>query len=491
MHTVSWGRLSSATWLAATAGVSLSACAVRPTRTDAPPRIVTLRGTVFDSLTLGPLRGARITLSAADTVTTTTDSSGGFEVSLRSGSWRAEIAHPRFDSLRVALPVRRVEVPPKPVVAVELRTPSRRTVARMLCGDSSWIGDVALVGVVRDAETKRGIDSAIVVAKWINLTLRRGVFVRSTETQLTRTAHDGWYVNCGIPAKGTLLSWVERGGATSGAVPIDLDGAPRRLDLSLDRTALPFGGSIDLEADSSGASLYPVATGSARYRLVVHDLSGRPVSNARVRILGHRTVRTNDVGTVTLDSIAGGTQTLEILALGYQAQRRTVDISPSRVPVDTFVLASLGTLLETVRITAGSDASGFERRRNSSAGQFITAADVERENPERTTRLLRTRDGLRFTYDKNGFAYIEVTTQALPCKPLVLVDGFPASAVPTVPGEAAMDWLIHPDEIGGVEIYTSSAKIPPELARWGRACAVVAFWTRQTLRLPKSSSPRP
>lgn len=202
-------------------------------------------------------------------------------------------------------------------------------------------------------------------------------------------------------------------------------------------------------------------------------------------------MRTNDAGAVTVDSVAGGTQTLEILAIGYLPQRRTVEIAPSLVPTDTVVLASLGTMLDTVRVTASRDPSGFERRRSAGAGQFITAADVERENPEKTTRLLRSRDGLRLMYDRKGYAYIEETTQTRPCTPLFFVDGFPAPPVPMIPGEAAMDWLIHPDEIGGVEIYTNSAKIPPELARWGPACGIVVFWTRQALGLPKSTAFRP
>jgi hypothetical protein len=168
-----------------------------------------------------------------------------------------------------------------------------------------------------------------------------------------------------------------------------------------------------------------------------------------------------------------------------------VDIARGRVPTDTFVLASLQTLLDTVHVTAGRRPTDFEGRRRAGIGQFITAADVEREDPGRTTRLLRSRDGLRFTYDRNGFPFIEVTTQDSPCTPVILVDGFPARPVPTVPGEAAMDWLVHPDEIGGVEIYTNSAKIPPELARWGRGCATIAFWTREALGLPKSATLKP
>ncbi len=480
-----------AAWLIATAGLSLTACVVHSVRPDTPPRIVTLRGTVFDSLTLAPLRGARVTLIAAETVFATTDTNGVFVVSLASGTWRAEVAHRRFDSLRVSLPVRRLEVPPKAVVVAELATPSRRTVTRMLCGDTARVDDVALVGIVRDAGTRRGIDSAVVVVKWVTLTLFRGTFARSVETRIARTTYDGWYVSCGIPGDGTLLSWAEHAGATSGAVPLTPEGAPTRLDISLDPAAFPSGGSIDLEPDSNGANVFPIAAGNARYRVLVRDPSGRAVPNARVRLLGRGTLRTNDAGVVTVDSIAGGTQTLEIQAIGYQPQRRTVDVDPGRVPTDTIVLASLETSLDTVRITATRDPSGFERRRAAGVGQFISAADVERENPDKTTRLLRARDGLRFTYDRNGFPYIEVTTQDRPCKPLILFDGFPAQPVPAIPGEAAMDWLIHPDEIGGVEIYTNGARMPPELARWGPACAAIVFWTREALGLPKSSLLRP
>ncbi|MEO7454920.1 MAG: carboxypeptidase-like regulatory domain-containing protein [Gemmatimonadaceae bacterium] len=471
---------------AAIAALSLAACVSPSVRPDGPPRMVALRGTVFDSIALIPLRGARVTLTGTDTVTATTDTNGVFVVSLMSGTWRAAIAHARYDSLRVTLAARTLVVPPRASVIAELWTPSRHALTRMLCGDTANGDDVALVGMVRDAATRRGIDSASVVVKWINLQLKLGGFTRSAETHVARTARDGWYVSCGVPANGTLLTWAEHAGATSGAVPLTLEGAPMRVDVSLDASARRTGGSIDLEPDSAGVSMFPTASGKARYRVLVRDPSGSPLQNARVRILGQRTARTNAAGVVTLDSIAGGTQTLEVVALGYQSQRRIVDIVPGRQPADTFVLASVRTLLDTVRVTAGRDGTGFERRRSAGVGQFITAADIERESPQRTTALFKTRDGLRLTYDRHGFPYVEVTTQELPCKPLILVDGFPAPPVPTVPGEAAMDWLVHPDEIGGVEIYTNSGKTPPEIARWGRTCATIAFWTRQALGLPKT-----
>ncbi len=144
--------------LFAVAAVHLSACVAQSLRSDSPPRIATLRATVFDSLAFAPLRGARITLTAASSVAATTDTNGVFEISLQSGTWRVEIAHPRFDSLRVTVPARHLTVPPNATVSTALWTPSRRTVTRMLCGDSARVDDVALVGLVRNATTSQVID---------------------------------------------------------------------------------------------------------------------------------------------------------------------------------------------------------------------------------------------------------------------------------------------------------------------------------------------
>jgi hypothetical protein len=211
------------------------------------------------------------------------------------------------------------------------------------------------------------------------------------------------------------------------------------------------------------------------------------VSNARVRILGRSTARSDAAGVVTFDSIAGGTQTLEVQSIGYRPERRAVDVAVGREPTDTVVLAALRAVLDPIRITASRDPTGFELRRETRKGQFITAADVAREHPFNTTHLLRSRPGLRYTFDRNGLGFIEVTTLDKPCRPLILVDGFPPGTAPSALGQAVLDWIVHPDEIGGVEIYTTPGQVPPEFARFasGPPCAAIVFWTREQLGLPK------
>ena len=223
---------------------------------------------------------------------------------------------------------------------------------------------------------------------------------------------------------------------------------------------------------------------TARYHVFVRDAGGRPIANARVRLLGRNTSRSDAAGAVTFDSIANGSQTLEVLSIGYRPELRTVDIGFRRETTDTVVLTSL--VLDTVRITASRDPTGFELRRTTRKGQFITAEQVASENPVNTTHLLRTRDGLRYTFSRNGLGFIEVTTLDRPCLPLILVDGFPPGAAPPAPGRAALDWIIHPDEIGGIEIYTNPGQIPAEFSRFAVApCAAIVFWTRERLGLPK------
>ena len=244
-----------------------------------------------------------------------------------------------------------------------------------------------------------------------------------------------------------LLTWAEHAGATSGPVALTLEGAPVRLDVSLDPMARPSGGSIDTEPDSSGVSLFPTATGSVRYRVFVRDLAGKPVSNARVRVLGQRTARTSDAGGVTLDSIAGGTQTLEVMAIGYQPQSRIVDIAPGREPTDTFVLASLRTLLDTIRVTAGRDPTGFERRRGTGVGQFITAADVERRKPsaDHPAPANPRWFAIHIWHEWYSVHRSDDADVPLHAASYLLSMGFPTRPVtPMTAGHAAMDWSRPP-----------------------------------------------
>lgn len=183
-----------------------------------------------------------------------------------------------------------------------------------------------------------------------------------------------------------------------------------------------------------------------------------------------------------------------MIAIGFLPERRVVNVRLGDAPPDTVVLVSLKSVLDTIRVTAGQDETGFDRRRASKLGQFITAADVEKENPVNTTNLLRTRDGMRLQFDMNGNIHLITTAAPDTCTPTILVDGFPANkiAVAKAKGHADLDWAVHPDEIGGVEIYNNPGLIPIEFQRWmpqPNNCGAIAIWTRERLNLPKANMP--
>src|ERR1019366_2813849 len=313
-------------------GIWLSACVAPAPYIHPANGLVNFRGIVFDSLTFTRLSGARIAFTAADSgggsvARATTDSNGTFALSLRSGTWLAALEHPRFDSLRVSVPLRRVVVPDTAAFTVNLGTDLPGAITRALCGSNVRNDDVALVGMVRNAATHQGVDSASVFVKWVDVKLTRRGFTHSTQAIVTRTNRDGWYVRCDVPAAATVVSWAGRGGATTGAVLFTMTGAPARLDLTLDTTARPSSGSVEMDPDSSTGSLFPMSAGTARYHVIVRDLSGRPVTNARVSILGRSPVRSDAAGAVTLHSVASGTQMLEVASIGYQPERRMVDVA--------------------------------------------------------------------------------------------------------------------------------------------------------------------
>ena len=191
---------------------------------------------------------------------------------------------------------------------------------------------------------------------------------------------------------------------------------------------------------------------------------------------------------MVLHALPRGTQTIEFSAVGYVPVERLVNVVASPSAPDSVVLTSLAAL-DTIRVTARSDPTGFEMRRKGRVGQFITIADIEREKPRGTTELLRSRQQLRLSYDAAGHAYIAVTAGVQSsCRPQLFLDGFPMHGLEelAIPGLSRLDSEIHPDEIGGVEIFVNAAEVPAQFVVDPPAsCGVIVFWTRaRVLRRP-------
>ena len=480
---------------------------------------VRVRGSVLDSLTGGPLAGGRVEFARAEpagghTLSAQTDEAGRFEITLAPGRWLAAIEHPHLDSLGVTLPLRVADVPQGSTnFRLSLATVSRRTLARALCGRQARDSDAVFVGLVRGTGTPAGLDSAAVYVQWSELLFKKGGVARSVATRGARTDGNGWYTLCGMPRRAEIVTWAERGNAATGLIAVESPDDFGRLDLSIDRTATTPAGE---EGARSGAAqreqIRPaVRTGTQRLRAVVRDEAGKPVANVRARVSGHAFALGDEHGAVTLDALPGGSQTLELFALGFVPRKQLVDLGAGDARPDTITMSSVKSLLDTVRVTAGrvfnADLNGFELRRRTGIGHYITADEIDRAHAVQFTNLMQARSGVMVTTDWTGTQLIQMPGFFGPCTPTIWVDGnvevYPNGPSagqliggtqyrpgPVASGLDGLNARVQPGEVVGVEIYARQVEIPPQFIVGGYSqCGAIVIWTRFRFRLPQAPPP--
>jgi len=326
-----------------------------------------------------------------------------------------------------------------------------------------------------------------------------------------------------------------------GLIETQTSNVPMRLDLWLDPSSTLAASEIDSAVPSrairEAARKRPaVRAGSARLRALVTDASGKPIPGARARVIGHRFAVGDQSGMVSLDSLPGGSQTLEVRALGFVPLTREVHLAGSSSASDTIALTSVKSLLDTVRISAGRvyavDWTGFDHRKKTGIGSYITAEEINRLRPASLASLLQARPAISIQDTQFGD---QVIRMAAPwggtCTPAIFVDGemvvhpdgppagalltdasAPSSAsggaasttqanvigsakistiAPEPAGLAEVSWLVSPTEIVGVEIYRRPMEIPAQFQTGGFAgCGAVVIWTHWRTALPEKPPTR-
>lgn len=221
---------------------------------------------------------------------------------------------------------------------------------------------------------------------------------------------------------------------------------------------------------------------------IVTDTTLVPIVGATVSIVGTDVRVISDwKGRFRILDLQPAEYTLFVRQIGFAPTTSQLQVKEADTLRVSIALTRLTPALDTVRVSAREDVTGFAWRRSLKVGQFITAADIERENPRTTTSLIRTRDGVAYSFDRAGNPFVALTRGAgRNCRPMLLLDGFPIrGGAPSVPGVPSLDWVLHPDEIGGVEIYANPAQVSPRFTNFGPAnCGVIVFWTRERLGIP-------
>lgn len=451
-------------------GLLLSACAL-PLTAAAQGRV---SGTVYDSLrTRGPLADALVTVEGAPEPART-DRRGRFTLSaVPAGARSFTFFHPSLDSMGLAAPVLRVEVPESGLRAVELAVPSLATMGRAMCGAPLDTASAIVIGRVREVETGEPLSGAAAAVEWHEMTFAEGAGLsrRNRRAAAVSTA-TGDFLLCGVPADIVVPLVVRAGGASTGIVELALNGAPvatREVAVSLRDPA------ARVEATDGLAATLPEVPGLARLRAVVTDGRGRTVADAVVGIRGSPvSARSDSLGRVLLLGAPSGTQTVVARAIGRAPTSIVQTLLPEQVvsvglELDSATVRLPDYVVRGVRPDPVREA--FERRRRSGTGYFLDREALDRRGAG--IRSLRGVPGLFLDFRGASFypALRMRSGAGDRCAPSIMLDGMPLMRV----SSWEIDALLR--DAARVEVYPRPLAAPTELMV-GRDCGAIGIWTR-------------
>lgn len=438
----------------------------------AQPTSASLHGTVHDSVHARALGGATVIATPVsgtrDTVfhSAVTDARGRFSLEgLQTGSYMLTVEHPWIDSTSIGAPPVQVDVAPAREAVVALGIPSPATLRRVLCGAASR--DTSL-GVVTGTVRRSGdgaVPGARVVLTWGDFEVDRGTAtVKRTNLSASATADSqGVYRACGVPIARSLLVQAQAGDDEQSGVIEEQIGEAAVLVRDI-RLAPPATGVV--------AASENVVTGR------ILSTANRGIGGAQVRVFGGtRSATTSDDGEFRITGVPGGTQGIEVLALGYYPRRVRVDVGPEAQPL-AVRLERTALVLDSIRVTAKKVNSlrrfqyrEFDQRLVHGAGFYITEEQIEQQHPFETGDLLKSVPGVRvfgFGADlKVAAARGRTNIGNTECPLDIFVDGIKTT-------QLALN-SIPPHVLHGIEVYT----VATAPARYNVGpCGAVFLWTR-------------
>lgn len=428
-------------------------------QTDGSLRVT---GTVFDSLARRPLAGALVELARiadgniGSAKASTSDSSGRFDFpAVTAGRYIIVFRHAVLDTLGLESREQTISVDAS-TGPIRLATPSPTTVMRTLCpslasADSSD-STAFLTGHLYDGARDAVVGEAIVAVGWQVPRVEGKRLAWQEQTVTARTSAAGWFAICAVPGNAVIHVQAARGVDSTGLVDVRIPpGTIRHVSLYL---------------SSSVAGAIGRITGRVR------DAANRPLPRVTVVLPGKERVATTDAeGTFKLDSVPDGTQSLEFRAIGFAPLDTVVRVSYER-PLNVAIVLERATVLEPIVSTASGNARSlaiFEMHRKSSAGgHFIRPVRLEGYPSLQTIHTLV--QGLPGTPSR-----IEAS------HPIIFVDG-----VRSIMSFTEIDAGMDPDDIVGVEVYTSQVPGDYPLMPGKKNGIVIAIWTKAG---PKFSQP--
>lgn len=502
----------------------------------------TVAGVVWDSLNARPLEGARVELGGTGRVDTT-GVRGRFRFpGVPRGSWRVDFRHALLRELGLEGRGAMVRAEPGKLARVRLALPGAGRLAAELCPDRDEGTGVLLGRVLRGDGSGEADDGAApaagarVAAVWPggdgDPADRESLVHREV-----RADEAGRYRICGVPMGRELALRAEAEGAAGAVTRTRLASRPvERSRLSLGETGAAEELASMVRQQGFGPGVPGAGEGEGAPGRIVGEVrvSGqeRPLAAARVRLGEDRVVSTDSAGRFRADGVAPGTHRVRVEYLGFGSQQALVRVPPGDTVRTTFFLQSdpvplpeLSVRVEGTEVTG--KLAGFQRRRESGRGHYLTREEIERVPGNDLADALRDVPGLRVRPCPGGSGKCVVTTRSLQtrlgtitpdeargtaggdeppgrrprtgepslpdadsvpqgrrCGVAWFVDGAPVSMTMQDPNDPASATSVldrfPKDHVEAIEVYSGPSQIPARFKSSASGCAKVAvvIWTR-------------
>lgn len=207
---------------------------------------------------------------------------------------------------------------------------------------------------------------------------------------------------------------------------------------------------------------------------VVRDGSDNPLSDAQLSFSREgqtpRLARTDAEGKYSFADLAPGQGEISVRRLGFRGTSKSVDVPPAgRETTLDFQLVEVPSDIADVIVegSKGHLQEFYDHKATNKFAKFFERSDIEKRNPTYLSEMVTTVSGARMS--SKGFGNSILLRG---CQPMVWVDGQRA------PG-AELDDVARPSDVAGLEVYPSSAGLPPEYQdRNNRMCGAIMVWTK-------------
>ena len=220
---------------------------------------------------------------------------------------------------------------------------------------------------------------------------------------------------------------------------------------------------------------------------VVSDIrGGSPIDRVSVYVeQGRQGALTDTRGRFLLDDLLPGLKSVRFSALGYVTRTEMIDVEVDRVTNLHVSLSPDPVELDPIEVTVERreivlQDVGFYTREADGFGAFIDREEIEMRAPAEMTDLFTRIPGA----DLRGDAWNPLEKyvilrggRAEGCFPRVVLDGVVVAGGGDAP--AALDQMLDPQSVAGVEVYPSSTGVPIQYAGTGASCGLIVIWTRR------------